>query len=384
VKRHLLSRLSLFLMVACLAACQPTAQIQPSAAQAGTMPPTYTLTTSPTHSPTLTPNPTLTATATVEQSPAPTILSVSNNGNGTLRFIFPTQVARPISAWRPPLYDVPWALTPYDHFFFTRPIAADEVNWPEASYRYGSPFPGMDDIYHSGIDIEAPTGTPVIAAAPGKIIWAGEGLMYGSGIPNDPYGLAVAIMHDFGYNGKHIETVYAHMSKIDVVVGQRVDTGDQIGLVGQTGMTTGPHLHFEVRIEDTDFYLTRNPELWLAPPQGWGVLAGRVKDTMGNLIHNLEVIVKSAQTGQVWKVNTYATKEKVQSDDYYRENLVLSDLPAGTYTISILYYGSTYKQDIEVNPGMVSYFTFQGIRKYTAGLPPTPAPDFALTPSNIP
>ena len=94
-----------------------------------------------------------------------------------LRFVFPEAPPAPVSAWRPPLYPVPWAPTPYDHFYFSRPIAADEVNWPLANYRYGGVF--FEDVIHTGVDIPAPTGTPVIAAGDGKVVWAGYGLYRG-------------------------------------------------------------------------------------------------------------------------------------------------------------------------------------------------------------
>ena len=71
-------------------------------------------------------------------------------------------------------------------------------------------------------------------------------------ISSDPYGQAVVIHHDFGYKDQALYTVYAHMSKIIAVVGQHVETGDVLGLVGDTGATTGPHLHFEVRLGDED------------------------------------------------------------------------------------------------------------------------------------
>src|SRR5690606_29632070 len=68
------------------------------------------------------------------------------------QFSLPTPGAEPITSWRPPLYPVPWAIAPYDHFFFTRPIAADQTNWPIADYRYGGVFFGRD-IVHTGVDI---------------------------------------------------------------------------------------------------------------------------------------------------------------------------------------------------------------------------------------
>jgi len=97
-----------------------------------------------------------------------------------------------------------------------------------------------------------------------------------------------------------------------------------------------------------------------------------------------EVVVKSIDTGQVWIVNSYATEQIVKSDVYYRENLVLSDLPAGAYTITTNYVGTTYKQTIRIHPGMVSYFTFLGTNKFSTSLPPTPGPDFMVTSTKTP
>ena len=197
------------------------------------------------------------------------------------RFDLPTPAAAPVSGWRPPLYPVPWAVSPYDHFYFARPIAADQVNWPLADYRYGGIF-FAPNIVHTGVDIPAPEGTPILAAGPGTVVSADWGLFTESpDNKDDPYGLASSIRHDFGYKGQQLYTIYAHMSEIIAVVGQHVETGDVLGLVGATGATTGPHLHFEVRLRDNTFFNTYNPELWMAPPQGWGVLVGRLMDSKG-------------------------------------------------------------------------------------------------------
>ena len=67
------------------------------------------------------------------------------------------------------------------------------------------------------------------------------------------------VRHDFGYKGQTLYTIYAHMSEIIAVVGQHVETGDVLGLVGATGATTGPHLHFEVRLGDNTFYTPITP-----------------------------------------------------------------------------------------------------------------------------
>ncbi len=88
--------------------------------------------------------------------------------------------------------------------------------------------------FHAGWDYGAPKGTPVKAAAKGKVIHAGNA---------GAYGKLIKIEHAEGY-----ETRYAHLSKILVKVGQSVEAGAHIGNVGSTGRSTGPHLHFEKRL----------------------------------------------------------------------------------------------------------------------------------------
>lgn len=87
---------------------------------------------------------------------------------------------------------------------------------------------------HNGVDIAAPTGTAVYASAEGEILRIGR--------QPDGYGNFIEIRHPNG-----MTTLYAHLSRIDVASGDRVLAGERIGLVGSTGYSTGPHLHFEVR-----------------------------------------------------------------------------------------------------------------------------------------
>jgi murein DD-endopeptidase MepM/ murein hydrolase activator NlpD len=306
--------------------------------------------------------------------PAPVGVELPAIASDPLRFSFPTPRPAPVSAWRPPLYPTPWAPTLYDHFFFARPIAAKEINWPLADYRYGGVF--LPEVVHTGIDIPAATGTTVLAAGSGRVTWAGYGLYRGEFDTTDPYGLAVAIKHDFGFQGETLYTVYGHLSRIDVMLGQQVQAGEAIGLTGETGNVTGPHLHFEVRMGRNNYFVSRNPELWLAPPQGWGILVARITDSLGDPLDSTDVKVIDRNSGQTWIVRTYG-KGTVNSDPYYQENMVLGDLPAGDYTIWIQHSGATYNLDIRIDPGLVTYFTFKGKRGFKTGLPPTPAAGFA-------
>jgi len=108
--------------------------------------------------------------------------------------------------------------------------------WPLANVArmVGSPFGAREGRAHEGIDLPAPTGTPVLAAADGQVVYAGSGVR--------GYGNLVVLQH-----AGDLLTVYAHNSAIFVAQGQSVRAGDRIAAVGQTGRATGPHLHFEVR-----------------------------------------------------------------------------------------------------------------------------------------
>jgi len=281
-----------------------------------------------------------------------------------LRLFFPTIIPAAGAEYRPPLYQVPWAISPYDHFFFSAPIAATYPANPEWDYRYGGVF-FAPDIIHTGIDLPAPRGTDVLAAAPGTVVWAGLGLYTGSpSSAKDPYGLAVAIRHDFGYKNQQLYTIYAHMDDVEVALGQWVETGGVVGKVGSTGNTTGPHLHFEVRLGDNSFYATRNPELWIAPPQGYGVLVGRVMSDYGTPLKNYLVFLKQANSESKWSVFTYASDAPIHSDAYYSENLVLGGLPAGVYELNVQYAGRNNPVNIQILPGLITFFNFYGFASY--------------------
>jgi len=107
------------------------------------------------------------------------------------------------------------------------------------------PFSG-EGAMHTGVDISAPMGTPIKATADGIVMYANW---------NAGYGRCVIVDHGNGY-----QTLYGHMSHIDVVDGQEIRQGEVVGLVGSSGRSTGTHVHYEVRVHSTPV----NPYRFLA------------------------------------------------------------------------------------------------------------------------
>ena len=136
-------------------------------------------------------------------------------------------------------------------------VGTDIFAWPlPQSFTITSPFGYRKDpftgevTYHSGTDIAAPAGTPILAAADGTVTIANGADPWGGS-----YGYYIKLDH-----GEGIETLYAHCSAIAVTVGQQVRQGEVIGYVGSTGNSTGNHLHFEVwvngqRVAVTSFFV---------------------------------------------------------------------------------------------------------------------------------
>jgi murein DD-endopeptidase MepM/ murein hydrolase activator NlpD len=111
---------------------------------------------------------------------------------------------------------------------------AGRLRWPLEKPFVGSPFGTRGGRPHEGIDLPAAIGTPVFAAAAGRVVYAGNGIR--------GYGNLIVLQHP-----GDLLTVYAHNSALLVTQGDEVQAGQKVALVGQTGHATGPHLHFEVR-----------------------------------------------------------------------------------------------------------------------------------------
>lgn len=107
--------------------------------------------------------------------------------------------------------------------------------WGLITSRFGEVSEVRQRKPHTGIDIAAPLGSPVRATADGRVAWVG--------LEPGGYGLYLVVEHEEG-----LATLYAHLERVEVRPGQAVRRGDVVGRVGNSGLSTGPHLHYEVRL----------------------------------------------------------------------------------------------------------------------------------------
>ncbi|MGW0364351.1 peptidoglycan DD-metalloendopeptidase family protein [Streptomyces sp. NPDC002990] len=150
------------------------------------------------------------------------------------------------------------------------PQPADGKNWQwplkEGTYQVGTKYhqngPSWSLGYHTGLDLRASSGTPIYAPADGKVVKVSSGGSYG----NETH-----IEHANG-----VITLYAHQTAVSVSQGAAVKRGDQIGTVGSTGNSSGPHLHWEVRVPGVDnpFVPGQDNGPGMVDPEGW--LSGKV------------------------------------------------------------------------------------------------------------
>ncbi|MFN8615390.1 MAG: M23 family metallopeptidase [Vampirovibrionales bacterium] len=163
-----------------------------------------------------------------------TPITVLNNPTLLQAFADPNTVPDAVLK-RPQTFGHPPAVQPPRWAFWHRPSRweRNSLSWPLRVMTLSSPFGRRFGTRHEGLDLTAPVGTPVLSAGAGKVVFADF---------EQGYGLVVTIDHGYGTT-----TRYAHLSRADVTVGDRVTPQQVIGAVGMTGRTTGPHLHFEVR-----------------------------------------------------------------------------------------------------------------------------------------
>lgn len=370
---HKLFVLALILgLASCQTAERPTpfaltvAPPQPVAQQVFTPVPTADLSTwtpTPTLTPTITPSPTPTVTATPTQTLTATATATPTaTGTATATIVIgtlPTQAqatGESPPTWTPPPDDPATRLN--DHYRLSRPIADSGVNWVDRTYPYGSTAGGRLQVHH-GVEFVNPRGTPVLAAADGVVVHAGNDASALYGPYTSYYGNLVVIQHDFtAPEGLPVFTLYGHLDRVEVETGQRVSQGNSIGKVGDSGIAQGPHLHFEVRVGSPfDFSATRNPELWIRPYFKFGTLAGRVVDAGGAVLRDVTIQVRSTD------IQRYAfsyADDSVNSDPAFGENFVLGDLPANYYEVSVTDNGRVrFRETIYVYPNRTTWIEVQ-------------------------
>jgi murein DD-endopeptidase MepM/ murein hydrolase activator NlpD len=121
----------------------------------------------------------------------------------------------------------------FQHIPAIQPVANKDLTRIASGYGYR-----IHPIYktrkmHWGIDFTAPTGTEIFST--------GDGVITRAGRSKSGYGVMVEIAHGYGYR-----SIYAHLSQVSVKAGQRIARGERIGYVGNTGLSTAPHLHYEI------------------------------------------------------------------------------------------------------------------------------------------
>jgi murein DD-endopeptidase MepM/ murein hydrolase activator NlpD len=271
-------------------------------------------------------------------------------------------VTRPSTQWQPPPLIPPIShdVLGRDHFYFIRPVDSSANNKGLFYYPFGTDGPENAWRIHTGIDMPNGIGQTVRAAGDGTVVWAGPGFQ-----SSPSYGNVVMIEHDFGFKGRHLYTLYAHLSAVLVVAGQRVSVRDAIGLVGNTGRVSGPHVHFEVRVappnndDPATYGDTYNPILWMVPYVGTGVIAGRVTDGSGRVVMDADVTIRNWATGlNTDTTTTYIfqnTAIDVNSDPVWDENFAVGDLPVGRYTVIANIGGQPVSRTVNVIEGTTTF-----------------------------
>ena len=329
---------------------------------------------------------TLTAVPTASQesaSPSPTARATTSPVTSPTR-TSPTSLPSP-SPSPSPTPCGPDICTYASQFFLARPIAPPGNDAVDVTYRFGSTQSGRRDPHH-GVEFLNGFGTPVLAAADGTVVTAGDDRQPTSPQGDWPitfygpymyfYGNLVVIEHDtppalrtvFPDIPGKVYTLYGHLSEILVEVGQQVQTGQQIGKVGMSGIAEGSHLHFEVRLDENTYESVRNPELWLAPhrdetDQPLGALAGRFIDSYGNSLAKDSIVLQHLPNGPDGPSDFEVTlltyeEEALLGQAPWEESFAVGDIPSGLYRISFPHFGLR-QELVQVYPGQLTVVTFK-------------------------
>jgi len=252
------------------------------------------------------------------------------------------------------------------HTWFRRPIARTDQPYIDQTYRFGSTMGGNFQA-HQGVEFNNGDGTPVHAIGDGVVVHAG---------PAEAGALTVAIKHRrrLTADGRRlfVFSVYYHNSLLLVKVGDHVKTGDVIARVGNTGRATNDHLHLEVHASPFDStrlivdpavryppYNT-NPELWIDPLPGTGMVVGQVWDSGGKPVQQARIygLVKpEPQETPFSFIETYGPRN--HSDPIYQEHFGISDVPPGEYVLGVEIGGKRVFRRVKIEAGKLTWVEFE-------------------------
>lgn len=319
-----------------------TLTAQPTATPTRTPSPTRTATETPSLTPTLTMEPSLTPmpTLTPTPSPTPTITPTPRPTIALSNFPLP-----------------PTAFGGDSHFLMARPVGEGGNVFIYSAYRYGDTNLAFET--HHGVEFANPQGTPLVAVAPGIIAYAGDDQTQVFGAHPNFYGNLVIVQLAQPWRGHTVYALYGHMSTVEVKTGQSVTTGELLGTVGQTGVALGPHLHFEVRLDNPEDYgSTENPELWLVPAGGGGTLAVRVVNDKKRYLPGVRVDMVCSDGAKRYLVTYW--DPGVRPDLVYGENAGMTDIPAGMCHLSAVIYGNVVEADARITEGGITFVRLVG------------------------
>lgn len=250
--------------------------------------------------------------------------------------------------------------------WFRRPIDPADNPSIDQTWRYGATMGGSFPPSR-GVEFNDPDGTAVLAIGAGVVTYAGRA---GQG------SLTVAIRHDstLVVDGRKraVWSVYYHNSRLEVKAGQRVAAGQRIARAGGTSRAANEHVRLEIQVAPPDSaaaivdslerfppYAT-NPELWIEPLPGTGIIAGRVLDGAGHAVSGARIygLEKPEPRETPFSyIETYG--EQAHPHPLYGEQFAVSDVPPGTYVLGTEIEGIKVFRRVVVQPGLLTWVVFK-------------------------
>jgi Peptidase family M23 len=247
-----------------------------------------------------------------------------------------------------------------------RPISPRDNPMIDQTYRYGSTM-GGNFQQHQGVEFNNPDGTRVLAAGPGRVVYAGRA---------EAGALTVSIRHDTTVTKDGVTwrlySTYYHNSSLRVKIGDQVRTGQEIARVGNSGRATNDHLHLELSASPTDSLpaivdslqrfppYTTNAELWIEPLPGSGIVAGQVFGPDGEPLKQTRIYGLSKGEPRETPFSFAETYgDKGHSHPLYGEHFAVGDVPPGSYIVGTEIGGRRVLRRITVAAGKLTWVVFR-------------------------